>query len=709
MIDPRNQVLKWRFDISTFRLIGRELITDRITALFELVKNCYDANAQNVYIEFYNVGTKNPNSKIIIRDDGLGMTLSDIEDKWMVVGTASKRNEKFSPSPYNRRYVGEKGIGRFAVDKLGGKVLIKTKKENEYNELNIHINWEAYEQLENQSQLALFTDVENSYNFTQAKEPSAQGTSIEILQVKEIWTLKDIQKIYRELTKIVSPYFPPKPPFDIYIFSNEHSDEFNNKKVVADVVDYASHSESITFDRENRLQESLFFNGETKKIEKRTANYKSFGPIKMQLYYFNRDAKARYNSVYKDADLKIDGVKIYRDGLITTPFAEFEDKRENKRDILGIDKKLWHGVFDKISTREIIGIVEITKEDNPQIIDATNRQNFVENKEYSDLKDFILEQLNVFAEVKKYERTERKKQIGDSLRNAEDETSNFIKDLDKLAQENPQIKRQIEQVKGKAKKIKQSVSAGIKEKKKEEEEQARRENIYWSLMSLQDYAAHVAHAVRTSLGKIKRKAEFFKDRYPDPKFEKYFKQYAVDIYSEMLRLNKAIDFMLSYAGADIEFEDIDFKTLIVNLFDEYTYRFHQDDVISQINIEGSCLINCNRKFIEDIFENLIDNSLKALKSKKGERIIKCSSEIDDDNIVVHFSDNGYGIPVDERDKVFDIFHTTTAGQGGAGLGLYIVKTRVEALKGEIEVVENEFQPNGATFKIIFPFKKLNYE
>ena len=47
--------LKWRFDVSTFRLIGRDLITDRITALFELVKNSYDANAQNVTVSFENV------------------------------------------------------------------------------------------------------------------------------------------------------------------------------------------------------------------------------------------------------------------------------------------------------------------------------------------------------------------------------------------------------------------------------------------------------------------------------------------------------------------------------------------------------------------------------------------------------------------------------------------------------------------------------
>ena len=73
--------------------------------------------------------------------------------------------------------------------------------------------------------------------------------------------------------------------------------------------------------------------------------------------------------------------------------------------------------------------------------------------------------------------------------------------------------------------------------------------------------------------------------------------------------------------------------------------------------------------------------------------------------MIFFSDNGHGISDDEKAKIFDIFHTITTSQGGAGLGLYIVKTRVEALKGEIEVVKNEFQPHGVTFKITFPFKK----
>jgi len=127
-----NQVLKWRFDVSTFRLIGRDLITDRVTALFELVKNCYNANATEITIIFNNVGLeKNGKSSIIIKDDGIGMSFADIRDKWMVIGTSNKRSNPYSPKPFHRKCVGEKGIGRFAVDKLGDKVNIITKQEGE--------------------------------------------------------------------------------------------------------------------------------------------------------------------------------------------------------------------------------------------------------------------------------------------------------------------------------------------------------------------------------------------------------------------------------------------------------------------------------------------------------------------------------------------------------------------------------------------------
>ena len=85
MENNNTSILHFKFDVSTFRLLGRELITDRITALFELVKNCYDANAEKVDISFENLNPLSEQSRIIIVDDGLGMTFEDLRDKWMVI------------------------------------------------------------------------------------------------------------------------------------------------------------------------------------------------------------------------------------------------------------------------------------------------------------------------------------------------------------------------------------------------------------------------------------------------------------------------------------------------------------------------------------------------------------------------------------------------------------------------------------------------
>ena len=142
--------LRFKFDVSAYRLLGRELITDRITALFELVKNCYDANAEVVTIDFININPLTKDSKIVIRDNGIGMTFEDIRDKWMVIGTSSKRRNSKSPAPYNRKVAGKKGVGRFAVDKLGDRLLLKTKKKHSNTVICLETDWSFYAREEHQ-------------------------------------------------------------------------------------------------------------------------------------------------------------------------------------------------------------------------------------------------------------------------------------------------------------------------------------------------------------------------------------------------------------------------------------------------------------------------------------------------------------------------------------------------------------------------------
>lgn len=708
------KVLKWRFDINTFRLLGRDLITDRITAVYELVKNCYDANSTNVQVYFENVTTKSSEGKIIISDNGIGMSFTDIKDKWMVVGTNNKRTKQYSESPFNRKFVGEKGIGRFAVDKLGERVEIKTKEKGSTKWLIIQINWDEYEQVaknsENSSsqQLSLFTEIENQYFFENG-ELNEHGTTITITKVADIWSGNDVERLYKELSKLVSPFYPINPPFNIWIKSNEIT-EFLNKQIKPEPIKFYSHHSEIAFEESKNIQQSLLFNSEKGSIDKIDIKIQKFGPVKVKLFYFDESAKRRYNAAYKNDDTRIDGIKIYRDGVITTPFAEYEADTDKRRDILGIDKRRWRGTFDTIGTREVIGVVEITKEKNPRIIDATNRQDFTANEEYSLLKEFILRQLKAFEELKIFERTSKRSKVENELIDAGRDIREFEKELEQFVSqvetiENPTINRLVTTLRTRAKEAHVLINKSVSEQKKYQKEVERKEKVLYSLISMQEYASMMAHAVRTSIAKVKHLGEFIKENYPNPKFDKYYSLYAVSIYNEMNTLISVTDFMLSFASIDTSFEEFNVSELITDLLrNQYEGLFSSEGVSLEIDIKDSFVIETNKKAFQDIFQNLVSNSIKALKNTQN-KTIKCTGFLDTDKFVIYFSDNGYGIQEDDREWVFGLFNTRTAEQGGAGIGLYIVNTILKSLKGSIEVIESEFKPQGATFKITIPFNK----
>lgn len=699
-------VLKWRFDVSTFRLIGRDLITDRVTALFELIKNCYDANATEVTVTFENISVeakeKSLPSSICIRDNGIGMSFADIRDKWMVIGTSSKRKNPFSPSPMRRKCVGEKGIGRFAVDKLGDVVNIITKDKDSAQWLNVKIDWDTYyRQSESNQQMKLFTDIENDYHYEPTQVPHAHGTTLVIQKVREVWVKDDVERFIKEISKLVSPFANLSYPLSVRVIAPELDiDEFAIKRI--DDVKIASLSFSIASNVSQNIQETVYFNEKDGGIEIKSIPLKSFGGIKMKVYYFDDSARRKYRKKFPNN--QIDGIKIYRDGIITTPFAESQSDDDKKRDVLGIDKRLWMNIFDRVSSREIIGFVEITREGNPNIIDATNRQDFVDNTEYRELKEFIITQLDAIENYKKYIRKTKKKESATSLEDAGQKLTDFISSVENFTKKNPELRKSFNPVIEQAKKTDKAVRTAIKEKQEAEAEFARKENIYMSIMSLQEYAIHITHAVRTTLNKIRDRVEYFNLFFPDPEEEQIFTRYAHEMYDEFVVVNKVIDYMLSYSQSSIQPEDIDLTETISEVFNEYQPQFDRNNIENELVLPSNLqLSNTRKQFFRDIIQNLLDNSIKAMSDAKT-KLLRCSVKVESDKFQIFFSDTGYGIPPEKREWVFGIYNTTTQAQGGAGIGLYIVKTRVESLRGTVSVVDSEFGDRGTTIKIVLPFK-----
>lgn len=121
--------------------LGRELVTDFVTALVELVKNSYDADAGSVQIRIEDVNT--PHSRIIVADTGCGMTQSEFENRWMVIGTSNKLSEPYTSK--GRKKAGKKGIGRFSVERLAERATIYSYTKND--DYKVYLNWNLYEEI----------------------------------------------------------------------------------------------------------------------------------------------------------------------------------------------------------------------------------------------------------------------------------------------------------------------------------------------------------------------------------------------------------------------------------------------------------------------------------------------------------------------------------------------------------------------------------
>lgn len=131
-------------------MLGRQQIADASTAISELFKNAHDAYADHVEVDFFR-----SDSLLVIRDDGIGMTLDEFESNWLVLGTDSKiafpQGTQLN-RPLNkpeRAIMGEKGIGRLAIAFLGPQVLVLTRSERDDERDNLvmcYVHWGLFEQ-----------------------------------------------------------------------------------------------------------------------------------------------------------------------------------------------------------------------------------------------------------------------------------------------------------------------------------------------------------------------------------------------------------------------------------------------------------------------------------------------------------------------------------------------------------------------------------
>ena len=143
-----NNAHPFRVKARLLRLLGDELIRDPGLAVFELVKNAYDADATRCEVTLQDL-TDRSKAEIIVQDNGCGMSADTIKNVWLVIATdfRAEQREERKRTTLGRFPLGNKGLGRLAVHKLGRHITVITRVPNG-QEVVVEMDWEQLERVE---------------------------------------------------------------------------------------------------------------------------------------------------------------------------------------------------------------------------------------------------------------------------------------------------------------------------------------------------------------------------------------------------------------------------------------------------------------------------------------------------------------------------------------------------------------------------------
>ncbi len=182
------------------QLLGDELIGSARLAVFELVKNAYDADATRVTVSIE--GLNSDDARIFVRDNGSGMSAKTIREIWFTPAHEHRRRQRESGerSPLGRLPLGEKGLGRFAVHKLGERIRITTRERGS-PEAIVELDWQEMLEHDFLDEIVIQVQTRDPVVF----KGNTHGTLIEISALREAWSRGAIRDLYRSLMSIADP------------------------------------------------------------------------------------------------------------------------------------------------------------------------------------------------------------------------------------------------------------------------------------------------------------------------------------------------------------------------------------------------------------------------------------------------------------------------------------------------------------------------
>lgn len=388
-------------------LIGKELITDEFVAVFELVKNSFDANASKVEVIFEN-NYEPKNARIIIKDNGKGMNYDDLKNKWLFVAYSAKRlgkeNEDYRDKIKTQRvFAGAKGVGRFSCDRLGRFLnLITIKDEPKPKIENLVVNWEDFENADDEE----FVNIKVTHKvLTENAYKIKKGTVLEITGLRDNWDRDRILRLKKSLAKLINPNQEnDSDNFEIEIISKDEltldkekgkkGEKKNDLEIVNGLVKN-SIFETLEIKTSNILvqispkgdyiETTLQDRGDLIYYLREKNPYKDLKNIGVYLFQLNRSAKGNFTRLMGMEPVKYGSVFMYKNGFRVYPYGEAGE------DVLSIDKRKAQGFNRFMGTRDLIGRIEISGE-QPELRETTSRDGgLVKTQTYHNLVEFFYE------------------------------------------------------------------------------------------------------------------------------------------------------------------------------------------------------------------------------------------------------------------------------------------------------------------------------
>lgn len=415
-----NDTLSFRVSAGLKNLIGRDLISDKYIAVFELVKNSYDAGASKVEISY--LVSDEGAGKIIISDNGSGMTYNDIIQKWLFVAYSEKKPQNRSKSTYReeikREVAGAKGVGRFSCDRLGASLQLITKTKKEIQAHVVDVNWSRFE-LDDTKE---FIEIPVDYSkINQLPSGFSNGTTLIVTDLRETWDRDALLKLKRSLMKLISPDADKgELPFDIKMVvpSEKETDEKLLEDYKKDKKKGENSKKKINPDRDivnGKIKNDIFekLNIKTTNIEvnisedgrsitstlsdrgkyiftvkEKNRKYGLLKNIHISVFYLNQSAKVNFTRQMGGVTPKNYGsVFIYKNGFRINPYGE------PGQDFFGIDQRKAQGWKRFLGTREIMGRISI-KGDNEQFVETTSRAHgFIQTPAVDMLAELFVEKV----------------------------------------------------------------------------------------------------------------------------------------------------------------------------------------------------------------------------------------------------------------------------------------------------------------------------